>query len=76
MHMGQRQVVTKLVVNGKVNLPREKRNGIRSDLLAVLSGTPADITPSMLGRLHWLKYVNPALGQRLIERAKLAGKTK
>jgi RNA-directed DNA polymerase len=76
MDMGQRQVVTKLVVNGKVNLPREKRDGIRSDLLAALSGTPVDISPSMLGRVHWLKYVNPALGQRLIERTKLAGKTK
>jgi len=76
MHMGQRQVVTKLVVNGKVNLPREKRDEIRSDLLAVLKNTPVDITPSMLGRLHWLKYVNPALGLRLIERTEQAGRTK
>jgi len=70
MHMGQRQVVTKLVVNCKVNLPREKRDGIRSDLLAALSSPAVEITPSMLGRLHWLKYINPSLGQRLIERTK------
>ena len=70
MHRGMRQVVTKLVVNGKVNLPREKREAIRKELQPLLRDPSISMTPSSLGRLHWLKFINPTVGEPLVEKLK------
>ena len=75
MHMGMRQVVTKLVVNGKVNLPREKRESLRKELLPHFGDPSSRITPSTLGRLHWLKFINPVLGKSLLERIQSGDKS-
>jgi hypothetical protein len=59
-----RQVVTKLVVNNQVNLPREKRNEIKREVKTHLisgEGLPPDVS----GRMHWLKAVNPKVGESL-----------
>jgi RNA-directed DNA polymerase len=62
-----RQVVTKLVVNTQVNLPREQRKEIRAAVkthLATGDGLPAQVE----GRMHWLRAVNPGVGEKLNEK--------
>lgn len=62
-----RQVVTKLVVNTQVNLPREQREAIRAAIkthLATGGGLPAQVE----GRMHWLRAVNPRVGENLNEK--------
>jgi RNA-directed DNA polymerase len=71
MPMGTRQVVTKLAVNGKVNLPREKRESIRRELLAHLKDPLSHLTASASGRMHWLKFINPELGKSLFDRLEI-----
>lgn len=64
MLAGERQVVTKLVVNNQVNLPREQRKEIRSAVqthLAIGEELPAQVA----GRMHWFRAVNPAVGESL-----------
>jgi RNA-directed DNA polymerase len=68
MHSGMRQVVTKLVVNGKVNLSREQRNEIRKEFLACLSVPGEDLPASTRGRVGWLRSVNPGFGKKLLSR--------
>jgi retron-type reverse transcriptase len=60
----ERQVVTKLVVNTQVNLPREQRKEIRAAVkthIAKGDGLPAQVE----GRMHWLRAVNPRVGEKL-----------
>jgi RNA-directed DNA polymerase len=65
MHAGMRQVVTKIVVNDKTNLPRETRRAIRSQVLQFANGRGAQISPAqMRGRLSWFESVNPRLGSK------------
>jgi len=63
MHSGMRQVVTKIVVNTKLNLAREDRNQIRQNALQNAT-LPKKIRndSSLLGQLSWLQSVNPTLG--------------
>jgi len=68
MHSGVRQIVTKLVVNGKVNLSREQRNEIRKEILECLSVSGGEISASTRGRLAWLRSVNPGFGKKLESR--------
>jgi retron-type reverse transcriptase len=66
MHSGVRQVVTQLVVNDKLNLPREKRRAIRQRVIDLLSGGGTEPSrDSVLGQLSWLRYVNPKAGDKL-----------
>jgi RNA-directed DNA polymerase len=68
MHAGMRQVVTKLVVNGKVNLSWEQRNEIRKEVLQCLSNPGQEIPASTRGRVAWLRSVNPRFGKKLESR--------
>ncbi len=71
MDAGMRQVVAGIVVNAKLNLPREKRNVIRTQALRFVS-TPKRLRRNinqLRGKLSWLSSVNPILGKRLSERA-------
>lgn len=70
MDRGTRQTVTKLVVNAKINICSERRDGLRKDVFGFLR-TQGDsaLTPSLLGRIHWLRYINPEVGERLLGRA-------
>ena len=75
MDRGTRQIVTKLVVNGKINVSRERRESIRREILDhVGKGGEADPLPSLRGRVHWLGYVNPDVGKRLLERLQQIGR--
>jgi RNA-directed DNA polymerase len=75
MHSGMRQVVTKLVVNGKVNLSREQRKQIRKEFLECLHATDRELTPSIRGRIAWLRSVNSKLGRNLESRLKSRGRS-
>jgi len=71
MHAGMRQVVAGIVVNEKLNLPREKRALIRTQTLRFIS-TPKRFRRNVYrlrGKLSWLTAVNPILGEQLSERA-------
>ncbi len=67
MHSGMRQSVAKVVVNKKLNLPREKRRLIRQQVLTFAS-TPVRFrnnSSEIRGQLSWLSSVNPQLGFHL-----------
>lgn len=67
MHSGMRQVVTKIVVNTKLNLAREDRKQIRQKALqrAVGPRRTKNCDYSLLGQLSWLHSVNPTLGMKI-----------
>jgi hypothetical protein len=64
----ERQTVTNFVVNKKVNLAREQRNLIKADVKAAVS-SGVELSPSLSGKMFWLRSVNPEVGGRLVERA-------
>lgn len=73
MHSGERQVVTGLVVNAKLNIPREKRTLIRRNVLnfSNVRGSETSNLHSIQGQISWVSSVNPVLGVRLKKRARL-----
>jgi RNA-directed DNA polymerase len=74
MHSGMRQVVTKIVVNTKLNLTREDRKRIRQSALqhAVLpKQTKSSNDCSIRGQLSWLHSVNPTLGMKVRQLAEI-----
>jgi len=76
MHSGMRQTVTKLIVNQKINLTREKRKQIRQEVIEFSARTRHQRRndKSILGQLSWLSSVNSDLGFRLRKRARLVTK--
>jgi RNA-directed DNA polymerase len=56
-----RQEVTGLVLNQKINLPREKRKEIIGSTKAALRGK-GELSDSEQGRILWLESVNPDAG--------------
>jgi RNA-directed DNA polymerase len=71
MHAGMRQIVAGIVVNNKINLPREKRELIRAQTLRFIL-TPKQFRKNLSrlrGQLSWFSSVNPTLGNQLSERA-------
>jgi RNA-directed DNA polymerase len=73
MHSGMRQVVTKIVVNTKLNLAREDRKQIRHSALQ-FAGMPKrgrGNDNSLQGQLSWLSFVNPTLGTKIRDLARV-----
>jgi RNA-directed DNA polymerase len=68
MPAGTRQVVTKLVVNTKVNLTRERRKEIREEVLTEARRLKGVLSGRTKGRLAWLSFVNPEVGSKLRDR--------
>lgn len=69
MDRGTRQVVTKLVVNGKINVSREQRRAIRREALEFVQGVgDKRSAASVKGPVHWFQHVNPDAGARLVSR--------
>jgi RNA-directed DNA polymerase len=62
MLKGMRQMVTKVIVNDRLNLPREKRQQLRAE---VLKEGGSSLSKSLKGRLNWLGYLNPDAVDRL-----------
>jgi RNA-directed DNA polymerase len=77
MDRGMRQVVTKLVVNGKINVSREQRRAIRREALDFVDGMGVDRSSATVkGRVYWLQHVNPNVGARLVSRLILRSASK
>ncbi len=64
-----RQELTGLVVNRKINLPREKRKEIIGSAKAAFRGK-GELSESEHGRVIWLASVNPEAGIALVKKAK------
>jgi hypothetical protein len=64
-----RQQVTGLVLNQKINLPREKRKEIIGSTKAALRGK-GELSDSEQGRILWLGSVNPGAGAALVKAVK------
>jgi retron-type reverse transcriptase len=64
-----RQQVTGLVVNQKVNLPREKRKEIIGGTKAALRGK-GELSASEEGRILWLASVNASAGAAVVKSVK------
>jgi RNA-directed DNA polymerase len=74
MHSGERQIVTGLIVNTKLNIPREQRRAIRRNVVAFSrygERQKAATRDSVRGQLSWVSFVNAALAFRLLKRARL-----
>ena len=71
---GRRQMVTGLVVNDKVSVPRRIRKRIRASVHAYESGKDlywegnASSSASLSGRLQFLKMVSPEIAEPLVSR--------
>ena len=67
MPAGNRQTVTGIVVNEKLNLSRDEREAIRELALhARVSRKPGNVAPSRVrGKIAWMAQINPAVGKRL-----------
>ena len=69
MYAGMRQTVTRLVVNSKVNMPREWREDMRKELFKQMRGEVSTVSAeSLLGRMNWLAYLNRYTGGRSLQR--------
>jgi hypothetical protein len=70
MHRDQdRQQVTGLVLNQKINIPREKRKEIIGSTKAALRGK-GELSDSEHGRILWLGSVNPGAGSAVVKSVK------
>lgn len=61
------QLVTNLVVNEKVNLPRPNRAAIKKEVIQAVAGGQA-FNPRLAGKVHWYRSVNVDAGNRLLKR--------
>jgi hypothetical protein len=72
MPQNEPQVVTKLLVNQKINVTRERRDAIRSEVFDQLAHGQTGISASTTGKVRWLESVNPQAGSRLLARIRLS----
>jgi RNA-directed DNA polymerase len=69
MDRGARQMVTKLVVNSKINIGKERRRGIRKEVFDHRREHHAEaLTPRVQGLVYWLRQVNAPVGEKLLNR--------
>jgi RNA-directed DNA polymerase len=70
MPAGTRQLVTGIVVNEKLNLPKEKRDSIRGHVATIVSSSARSGVgvERVRGQLAWLSAVNPQQAVRLQRR--------
>lgn len=77
MLAGTRQVVTGIVVNRRLNLPREERDSIRQKVIQLTSCRPGETEIQKLrGHLSWFSSVNPQAAFRLRRIAELGAYTR
>lgn len=68
MFQSEPQVVTKLLVNQKVNVTRDRRDAIREEVLNSAGDGQREVSPSTMGKVRWLESVNPEVGLKLRNR--------
>jgi RNA-directed DNA polymerase len=64
----ERQTVTNFVVNSKVNLPKEKISAIKKEVM-IARHSGSSLSPSLSGKMYWLRSVNGHIGGPLVKRA-------
>ena len=71
------QIVTNLVVNQKVNLPRASRAAIKKEVIGGVARLRT-FPPPLSGKVYWLRSINAQCGNRLLNRVKqeIAGQTR
>lgn len=74
MFQNEPQVITKLVVNQKVNLPRSKRAAIQKEAMEQAKAGRNKVSKSTLGKIAWAKLINAPFGIRLLERLRRVSK--
>ena len=62
MGRGSRQRVTGIVVNAHPNVPRAEYDRLKAIIHRAATTTGR---PSILGRIAWVEYLNPARGAKL-----------
>lgn len=62
------QVITKLLVNRKVNVTKDRRAAIRREVFEHVGAGNPEVPPSIVGKARWLESVNPEVGSKLLER--------
>jgi hypothetical protein len=68
MLQSEPQLVTKLVVNQKVNVTRDRRDAIRREVLDHCAEGQAKMSASTIGKVRWLESINPEVGSKLLAR--------
>jgi hypothetical protein len=68
MLQSEPQVVTKLLVNQKINVTRERRNAIRKEVFDQPADGQPNISASAIGKVRWLGSVNSEVGSKLLAR--------
>jgi RNA-directed DNA polymerase len=66
MKRGSRQLVTKLIVNEKVNLPREQIIAIRQRIMSLRPNSTTKEWETVSGKVYWANSVNQAVGSELV----------
>jgi RNA-directed DNA polymerase len=70
MLKGTRQQITQLLVNEKVNLPREKIEEIKSAVRALNTQSTEHDWNSVSGRVYWVRAVNSHAAAKIIQQFK------
>jgi RNA-directed DNA polymerase len=70
MPMGRRQSVTRLVVNTKLNMPREWRQDVRREVIRQARGESSLSSVSILGRVNWFYYLNSESAGKLLDQVR------
>jgi hypothetical protein len=66
MSRGRRQTVTGIVVNARLNVPREEYDRLKATLHRAALDGPGDLDPArLLGRIAWVASLNPGRGAKL-----------
>lgn len=74
MFQNEPQVITNLIVNRKVNLPKSKRAEIQKEAMEVMKTGQSKISESTLGKIAWARLINPPFGMRLLQRLRAVSK--
>ena len=68
MLQSEPQVITKLLVNQKINVTRDRRDAIRREVFKQVADAQTNISASTIGKVRWLESVNPDVGSNLLAR--------
>jgi RNA-directed DNA polymerase len=68
MFQSEPQVVTKLLVNQKVNVTKDRRDAIRREVFDQLAEGQTKMPASTIGKARWLESINPEVGSKLVAR--------
>jgi retron-type reverse transcriptase len=68
MFQNEPHVITNLIVNRKINLPKSKRAEIQKEAMDEARSGSGKINESTLGKIAWARLINAPFAMRLLER--------